>query len=389
MKCYRYFTLGKDIFAGIFDLYINSDDDITQYHEILPRSYDLNYIKRRMETEQKLFSLFKDKGGKPQKNHPYYLTLGNCDRWFFGERHCFGSLIFNLDEFDPDTISFTYGDSIPTFMDEFDDGKEYRRQVYTLSEIKELIRTYGYPQEWNPLAEQGPENYIEVQVWSDDPIIDCRPDPHTGLYSCIHTIASRMMRAKGLSIENQRSFDACVALSKSSPLWPWFRRVLAHADPSSFQPNPVHGFEHALKCALIGFVLAAAEGLDETETKTLVLAGLYHDIGRKYYERGRSHGQIGADKVTAYVDPEEQIPMDELKDAIRYHDVPDHKLPAMSNTLLRLKDLDTLDYLRLGFGIYDPSILRTSEAGKLVRFALELNIRLYLQPDAILTFIQE
>ena len=388
MKLYRYFTLRKDIFAGVFDLSMNSEDDVAKYHEILPRNYDANYIRRRIETEEKLHTLFRDKGGKPQKKHPYYLTLGNCDSWFFGEKQCFGSLMFDLDEFNPDTVSFTYGDSIPTFMDKFDDGKEYRKQVYTLSEIKELIRNYGYPQEWNPLAVNGPENYIEVQIWSDHPIIDCRPSKHNDLSSCVCAIVSRMMRAKGLAMENQRNFGECIALAKNSPWWPWFCTILNHTDPGIFQPNPIHGLEHSFKCALMGFVMAAAEGLNEKEMKTLVLAGLYHDIGRKYYDRGRSHGQIGADRVAAYIDPYEQFFMDELKNAICYHDVPDHKLQSPGEMLLRLKDLDTLDYLRLGFGAYNPSILRTSEAGKLVRFSLELNIYLYLQPDTIFTLIQ-
>lgn len=389
MKLYRYFALRKDLFAGVFDLDITSEDDIDKYHEILPRNYDRNYIRRRIETERKLYTLFKSKGGSPRRKHPYYLTLGNCDRWFFGEKHCFGSLVFDLDEFDPDTVSFTYGDSIPTFMDEFDDGKAYRKQVYTLSEIRELIRTYGYPQEWNPLAQRGPENYIEVQVWSDHPIMEYRPSLHSDPLLCVHPIASRMMRAKGLETENQRGFEECLALCRNSPWWPWFRAVLTRTDPGIFQPNPVHGAAHAFKCALMGLVMAAAGDLAEREAKTLVLAGLYHDIGRMYDEQGRSHGRIGADRVGAHLDPQERILAEELKDAIRYHDVPDRKCPEAGGTLPRLKDLDTLDYLRLGFGEYDPGILRTAEAGRLVLFALELNICMYLRPDTIHKIIQE
>lgn len=52
----------------------------------------------------------------------------------------------------------------------YDDGKKYRGQVYTLSEIVEVIREFGLPQEWNPLGEHGPERYIEVQVWDDAPL---------------------------------------------------------------------------------------------------------------------------------------------------------------------------------------------------------------------------
>ncbi|SDW74471.1 hypothetical protein [Paenibacillus sp. PDC88] len=52
----------------------------------------------------------------------------------------------------------------------YQDGKPYRGQIYTKSEIKMVIEEFGLPQEWNIHGEKGPERYIEVQIWDDKPI---------------------------------------------------------------------------------------------------------------------------------------------------------------------------------------------------------------------------
>lgn len=69
--------------------------------------------------------------------------------------------------FDIRTLSFTYGDSMPTFSDRCADGKEYRKKVYFYDEIIKLIDKYGLPQDWNDDGKFGPERYIEVQVRSN------------------------------------------------------------------------------------------------------------------------------------------------------------------------------------------------------------------------------
>ena len=73
-----------------------------------------------------------------------------------------------IEEFDLKKVSFTYGDSMPTFG--YDDGKEYRKQVYTYEEILELIDRHGFPQDWNADGVHGPERYIEAHVWTEEPI---------------------------------------------------------------------------------------------------------------------------------------------------------------------------------------------------------------------------
>lgn len=42
--------------------------------------------------------------------------------------------------------------------------------MYTYDEIVQVIEKYGLPQNWNSEGEYGPERYVEVHVWSADPI---------------------------------------------------------------------------------------------------------------------------------------------------------------------------------------------------------------------------
>ena len=75
-----------------------------------------------------------------------------------------------ITEFDISTLSFTYGDSYPTFSPKVNDGKEYRKKLYTYEEILQVIEKYGLLQEWNDDGKYGPERYVEVHIWSDETI---------------------------------------------------------------------------------------------------------------------------------------------------------------------------------------------------------------------------
>ncbi|MCK0473177.1 hypothetical protein [Halalkalibacter sp. APA_J-10(15)] len=127
-----------------------------------------NYLIIRRELEEKIRELFINKGGEPKKGFPHYFIFGECPwvkEWFQDGME----VKIPLKKFDPKTISFTYGDSFPAMR--FQDGKPYRGQVYTLEEISKIIKLYGLPQEWNKDGKYGPERYIEVQVWDDEPLL--------------------------------------------------------------------------------------------------------------------------------------------------------------------------------------------------------------------------
>lgn len=127
------------------------------------RSQDYLAIRRQIEKQAR--ELFLRKGGTPTRPRPHYMTLGPCDwirQWYRDGRE----LTIPLDAFHPKAISFTYGDLFPAMR--YDDGKPYRGEVYTMTEISQLIDRYGVPQDWNADGSRGPERYIEAQIWDDE-----------------------------------------------------------------------------------------------------------------------------------------------------------------------------------------------------------------------------
>ena len=130
---------------------------------------DKDYIEKRRRCEAILRREFIAKGGKAELTTPYYMVVEHSlwlSTWY---EQC-GIVKIPIEEFDVRTLSFTYGDSMPTFSPLVNDGKEYRRQLYTYDEITGIIEKYGLPQDWNDDGSHGPERYIEVHVWSDETI---------------------------------------------------------------------------------------------------------------------------------------------------------------------------------------------------------------------------
>ena len=69
------------------------------------------------------------KGGKIEREIPHYLVVGECpwlQSWFEDCDH----VVIDTTNLDLNTVSFTYGDSHPTFSNRVNDGKEYRKKSY-------------------------------------------------------------------------------------------------------------------------------------------------------------------------------------------------------------------------------------------------------------------
>ena len=129
------------------------------------RAEDYLEIRRNLETLAR--QLFISKGGKPSRERPHYMILGSCS-WMKGWYQNGAEIRIPLSNFDPTIVSFTYGDTFPAMR--YEDEKAYRKKVYTLAELTELVRDYGLPQEWNEDGKKGPDRYIEAQIWSDEPL---------------------------------------------------------------------------------------------------------------------------------------------------------------------------------------------------------------------------
>lgn len=112
---------------------------------------------------------FSAKGGIMDIETPYYMVPGHSpwlSTWY--EQGEF--LKIPVTEFDLRKISFTYGDSMPTFNPKVNIGKEYHMKLYFYEEILKIIEKYGFPQDWNDDGAHGAERYIEVQVWTEEPL---------------------------------------------------------------------------------------------------------------------------------------------------------------------------------------------------------------------------
>ena len=125
------------------------------------------YVRRRHNCESILRNKFIKIGGVMKRKSPHYMVVEHSpwlSTWF--ENSAF--IKISIEEFDLDTVSFTYGDCMPTFGLSTD--KEYSQKIYRYNEIIKIIDKYGLPQHWNDDGKHGYERYIEACVWSDDPI---------------------------------------------------------------------------------------------------------------------------------------------------------------------------------------------------------------------------
>lgn len=132
-----------------------------------------NYIELRIALEKRIKELFIEKGGKSNRNDPFYFTLGECE-WVKSWYENPGVVRVPLSDFNPEHISFTYPDSMVSFQF-YDEPKlaAYRKdcngQIYLLNELKNLIDVYGLPSEKKSELEEGLkyDKYIETQVWNN------------------------------------------------------------------------------------------------------------------------------------------------------------------------------------------------------------------------------
>ncbi|WP_022752773.1 hypothetical protein [Butyrivibrio fibrisolvens] len=171
MLLYHYFDKKTGSFRNLSDLSEEEARKVllsikSEKPETMCAKRQDSYIADRRRFEEILRNEFLKKGGIIERKAPHYLVVGECpwlQSWFEDCDH----IVIDTDVLDLRTVSFTYGDSHPTFSDRVNDGKEYRKKIYTYDEIIGVIGRYGLPQDWNPDGEYGPERYVEAHVWSD------------------------------------------------------------------------------------------------------------------------------------------------------------------------------------------------------------------------------
>lgn len=174
MDLYHYYDKSSKPFLSLSDIPIEQAKAIINERKLSkPNSFCAkrldDYMDNRLYFEGILKNEFLKKGGKIERQTPYYMVVEKCD-WLSSWYEDSAYIKIPISEFDLSTLSFTYGDSHPTFSARVNDGKEYRKKVYLYDEIFEIINKYGLPQDWNKNGEFGPERYVEVHIWSDKTI---------------------------------------------------------------------------------------------------------------------------------------------------------------------------------------------------------------------------
>lgn len=174
MYLYHYYNKNSKPFLNLSELNLEDANLLLDKIRVAsPNSYCAKrppeYMERRFYFENILREEFKKKGGKIERIAPHYMTVEHSP-WLSSWYEECAYIKIPIEEFDLQTISFTYGDSHPTFSDRINDGKEYRKKLYTYDEILKIIDKYGLPQDWNNDGTFGPERYIEVHIWSDETI---------------------------------------------------------------------------------------------------------------------------------------------------------------------------------------------------------------------------
>jgi hypothetical protein len=137
------------------------------------------YLNRRYNMEKTVRDKFIAAGGKPVRTAPVYFTLGpnkGMETWYNNP----ACIKIPVREFDPDSVSFTYGDMFAVFNASLNTGEPWWGQVYKYDGILKLIDKYGFPEdpEYNMKKRYFPFpdgknigmylKYIEAQVWSDE-----------------------------------------------------------------------------------------------------------------------------------------------------------------------------------------------------------------------------
>ncbi len=135
------------------------------------------FLNKRYERDKKLHDLFISHGGQPKRNNPIYMFLGEHHQWESAYENP-AVIKIPLNEFDPLTVSFTYGDSFAILNPNLFSTEEYWNKVYFADEILEVIQRHGYPPHVEYDFKRGiyptdkPINdhlkYVEAHIWDDD-----------------------------------------------------------------------------------------------------------------------------------------------------------------------------------------------------------------------------
>ncbi len=255
-----------------------------------------------------------------------------------------------ISDFNPDTISFTYNKSFETYFRR--DNHPTRRKIYTIDEIGNVLDQNGEP-----------EDYCEVQVWSNLEILDYLKSD----------VSYQNILLPDCKLQNDvhEFLDEFVA---------YFNAV----EPEMFfETFGTHGITHTKRVMLLALFLMKHLEIEVKEDIILVLvAALYHDIGRTHNRKDETHGVLSWKKLIHLKESLLKNVDRQDWEIVRFL-VENHCKPEEPNSVLDtynivdvdravllfniLRDSDILDRIRIGR--LNLSFLHFSEARDLILLA--------------------
>lgn len=138
------------------------------------------YLGLRKQVEEWLRREFLAKGGQPRAAYPIYMAWGRS-KWIetMLDEITLSTTVeihIPLSVLDHRTVSFTYPDSMVSFLLNLERNPEYylpeyHGQVFTYAEMHSILETNGQPgYRWGTELPSDMANYIEAQVWDHEPL---------------------------------------------------------------------------------------------------------------------------------------------------------------------------------------------------------------------------
>lgn len=148
------------------------------------RVFGQKYVAMRRIAETRLREQFVHQGGRPERSTPHYFILEESP-WFRGLAADMQAIRLPIAALPSDQTSVTYGDSFETTGVAADfgygsaDRRSYHDRVFRLDELPSLLGTLGLRTGDAEADYEGyehrPIDYIEVQLWSDEPVAGYLP----------------------------------------------------------------------------------------------------------------------------------------------------------------------------------------------------------------------
>jgi hypothetical protein len=102
-------------------------NDIRKDSSLFASGRSADYLEIRRHLEMLVRQMFINKGGKPIRERPHYMVLGFCP-WLKTWYQNGAELRIPLADFEPEIVSFTYGDTFPAMR--YEDGKLVENAIH-------------------------------------------------------------------------------------------------------------------------------------------------------------------------------------------------------------------------------------------------------------------